>query len=146
MESVITFGLYNKWDGATGNRSIIIQVTSAGHFNFYLGYNGGASAENIYDAGSLVSGRWYHYGLTFDNADKSWKIVVWDDTALAKVINASGTSTNNISAVTTPLIIGARYDANLPIAPFDGEKDEVVVFKDILTTGEIDQIRQGTYS
>ncbi len=62
------------------------------------------------------------------------------------VLNASGTATNNISLTDAPFAIGAWFNGGTPVYPIDGLIDEVVVFRDILTTGEIDQIRQGTYA
>ena len=62
------------------------------------------------------------------------------------VLNASGTATNNISITDAPFAIGASYNNGSPAYYIDGLIDEVVVFSDILTTSEIDQIRQGTYA
>ena len=56
------------------------------------------------------------------------------------------TATNNIAITGAPFAIGAWYSGGTPSYHLDGLIDEVVVFSDILTTGEIDQIRQGTYA
>ena len=141
-------GLYSKWSSYSDQRSLRIAVLNGGNFFVQIGYNGGASQETLYSASTLVTGRFYHYGFTFDDTDKSWKLVVWDDTGSTKIINTSGTATNNISVEAIRVAVGVGYfesAGNNPRMPFDGETDEVVVFKDILTTGEIDQIRQGTY-
>lgn len=138
--------LFTKYDGALNQRSLFIAIGNDDKFRVVMGYNGGASAEVIYSAGSLVTGRFYHYGFTFQDSDKAWKLVVWDDTGSSKIINTSGTTTNNINIENAAVNIGALIDNNLPINFLDGEKDEVPVFKDILTTGEIDAIRSGTYA
>ena len=70
----------------------------------------------------------------------------WDDTSKSVVHDASGTATNNISITDATFAIGASFASGSPKFTHDGLIDEVVVFSDILTTGEIDQIRQGTYS
>lgn len=138
-------GLFSKWELTGNNRSLIIRADNA-TFNAWIGYNSGASTENLFTTGSLVVGRFYHYGFTYDNSDKSWKVRVWDDTAESIVINTSGTSTNNISAGSAPVGVGVGFfNGGTPVGFFDGEKDEVPVFKDILTIGEIDEIRQGIY-
>ncbi|KKN36231.1 hypothetical protein LCGC14_0775610 [marine sediment metagenome] len=139
-------GLFSKLD-TNGLRSLSIGIQqTSGQFVVVLGYNNGNSGETLYQAGSLVTGRFYHFGFTFQDSDKSWKLVVWDDTAGSKVINTSGTATNNISVGTAAVGIGVRYFATgTPVETFDGEIDEIVVFKDILTTGEIDLIRQGGF-
>lgn len=148
MESLsTTLGLYSKYDITLNTRSLFIRVNTNGTFQINMGYNGGVGGEDIYNAGSLVAGRFYHYGFTFQDSDKAWKVVVWDDTGGSKVIDASGTTTNNINVGDAPVAIGLTYyDNTTPISSFDGEIDEVPVFKDILTTGEIDEIRSGTYT
>ncbi len=136
--------MFAKWEATDDKRSIDIRVGSDGKIKFYIGYNGGASSELIYNVGSLVAGRWYHFGFTFDDSDKSWKVQCYDDTAEIRIHNANGNSTNNISVEDASVGIGATFSAG-PAAPMDGEMDEVVVFKDILSVDEIVEIRQGIY-
>ena len=50
-------------------------------------------------------------------------------------------STNNINVEDADLYIGSLEGGNI----FDGLMDEMVVFDDILSTSEIDDIRQGNY-
>ncbi len=148
LESINTGwrGLFSKFD-TNGLRSLSIGVEQLnGKFVILLGYNNGDSGEFLYRAGALVTGRFYHYGFTYQDSDKAWKLVVWDDTAESKIIDVSGTATNNISIETATVGIGVRYFATgTATDTMDGEIDETVVFKDILTTGEIDQIRQGVF-
>ena len=147
-ESTSTWqGLFSKFD-TNGLRSFSIGIeANNGNFVVMIGHTNGTATEFLYRAGALVIGRFYHYGVTFQDSDKSWKVVVWDDTAQSKIINASGTATNNISVGTALVGIGARiFNSGTPVQFMDGEIDEVPVFKDILTTGEIDQIRAGIYS
>ena len=94
---------------------------------------------------NLTTGVWYHIGATFDNTTKEWQLRVWDDNAKTEAYYANGTATNNISLTDAPFAIGAWFNGGTPVYPIDGLIDEVVVFDDILTTGEIDKIRQGTY-
>ncbi len=138
---------FSKWDNTLNSRSFVIQVTQANEFRFLIGTSGGASSEIVYDSAAiqLSTGRWYHYGITFQDSDKSWKVVVWDDTGSSKIINASGNSTNNINIEDAGVAIGSQLSNGVGSFPYDGEIDEIVVFKDILTTGEIDEIRQGVF-
>ncbi len=136
-------GLFSKYDSGGNKRSISISVLSDGKISVLLGHTAGTNAETVYSAGTLVIGRFYHFGFTYQDSDKAWKLVVWDDTASSKIINASGTAANAINVEDAPFTIGAGGSGGG--TPFDGEIDEVVVFKDILTTGEIDEIRQGVY-
>lgn len=139
--------LISKWDSTLNTRSLLLQINSSNEFRFYLGYNGGASAELVLNTGTvLATGRFFHFGFTFQDSDKAWKIVIWDDTAESKIVDASGTAGQNINVEDSPFVIGGYFDNGSIFGSYDGEKDEVVVFKDILTTGEIDEIRQGVYN
>ncbi len=137
-------GIFSK--DKIGDRTLTIRVTNSGKFEVKMGYGDGTLNETIYEAGALVTGRFYHFGFTFQDSDKSWQLVVWDDTAVSKIIDTSGNSTNNIYVGIAPVAVVLGYfDGGTPFNPFDGEQDEVVVFKDILTIAEIDEIRAGTY-
>ena len=143
----VTMGIFSKHD-TSGKRSFQLMLHSTPNFRVAIGHNNGESSETIVTTGTPVAGRWYHIAVTFKNSDKSWKMVVWDDTASSKIINASGTSDNNINVEDASVLVGGNYlAAGSPntATDFDGLIDEVVVFKDILTTGEIDKIRAGTY-
>ncbi len=111
------------------------------------GYNAGNSSE-VWEAIpslDLQAGRWYHLGLTWDDTSKQFHIVVWDDTAQVKYTD-SDTQAYGMSLTTSPVNLGCRADSGgVPNAELNGWLDEVVVFNDILTETEIDNIRQETY-
>jgi hypothetical protein len=132
-ERVVDFGLY--WDGS------IVRL------KYSKGYNSGASVEASDGTATLVSGRWYHVGLTYDDTDHSVKIRLWDDTAGAIVDNITDTHENSMdpSGSAESVFIGNRTITPAQYYEFDGWMDEVVFFDDILTSAEIDQIRLGTY-
>ena len=138
-------GLFSKWDTGAGARSFYLRDHST-KLDFYIGANSGAGYELLSSSLTTSAGRWYHVGATFNNTTKTWKLRVWDDTAGSVVLDASGTATNNIAITNAAVAIGASLTSGTPERYFDGLIDEVVVFRDILTTGEIDQIRSGTYS
>ncbi len=138
--------LYSKWDSTLDKRSFQIVVSNTGLLQVYFGVAAGAGNEKVYEDVTLVTGRFYHLGFTYDNADKGWKLVVWDDTGQVKVINTSGTSANRPNIEDASVVIGGGVNDGSPSSTWDGEIDEVLVFKDVLSTGEIDQIRAGTYS
>ena len=137
--------LFSKWDTGTSARSLLLRDNN-GTLEFFIGTSGGAGFETLDNSLSTLAGRWYHLGATFNNTTKAWELRVWDDTAGSVVLNASGTAANNISITNAAVAIGASLKNGTPERYFDGLIDEVVVFNDILTTGEIDQIRQGSYS
>lgn len=133
--------IYDKGVG-TNVRSFMISIYPT-TFSIQIGYNGGANWEVINHGTQPQTARWYHVGVTFQDSDKAYKIRIWDDTAGALLGGAevTGTSTNNINVEDGALTIGFSTAAY----SFDGLLDEIVVFDDILTSAEIDQIRSGTY-
>jgi hypothetical protein len=134
--------VWNKWDNGKNSISFVGSFSTVG-FAMQIGYNGGASWENIEHATPMSTGIWYHVGCTFDNSDKSYRIRVWDDNASTILgSDKTGTATNNINVEDGFVVIGDTWGG----APLlDGQLDEIVVFKDILTADEIDQIRGGTF-
>jgi hypothetical protein len=138
-------GLFSKWDTGAGARSFYLRDNST-KLDFYIGTNSGTGYELLNSSLSTSAGRWYHVGATFNNTTKAWKLRVWDDTAGSVVLNVSGTAANNIAITSAAVAIGASLKSGSTERYFDGLIDDVVVFRDILTTGEIDQIRSGTYS
>ncbi|MBE3144107.1 MAG: hypothetical protein IMZ61_09325, partial [Planctomycetes bacterium] len=75
-------------------------------------------------------------------SDRSYRVRIWDDFAGAIL----GTDKTGISPVNIFVGTGTIY-RGYAAAAFDmlGHVDEMVVFDDILTPGEIDEIRAGTY-
>ncbi|MBN2133416.1 MAG: pre-peptidase C-terminal domain-containing protein [Sedimentisphaerales bacterium] len=137
-------GKYHALNGRTFSVAIG-NVAGAIKFELHLGYDNGNSAEVIrHNAGNLVAGRWYHVGVTYRDSDKSYRIRIWDDTnnQLLGGVETVGTASNNISLTNVLWVLGARSSANYW---YNGLLDEVVVFNDILSDAEIDQIRQGVY-
>lgn len=147
MDTVVENGaIYSKWDSSAGKRCMIPIRTGSNHWQSFIAYNNGDSAETLYNAGTPATGRWYHVGYTFDASDKSWKLVIWDDTAQTKTVNTGGNATNAISVEDNRVLIASGYDSfGSAYAQWDGHIDEMVVFNDILMLDEIDLIRQGQY-
>lgn len=83
---------------------------------------------------------WYHIGVTFDDLDGSYRIRVWDDNAKEIFGEITGNFSNNIYLSDNNFSIGDYYNNSMI-----GYYDEVVIFDDILTDDEIDQIRSGIY-
>jgi hypothetical protein len=142
-----------NWDtanGATffkddnGKRSFAISYAASPlRVTMSIGYSSGASWEVLTHGWTITAGQWYHVGCTFDDSDKSYRIRIWDDNASAILgSDLTGTATNNINVEDGVLRFMGTWGGS---PTFDGHLDEVVVFKDILTTEEIDQIRGGTY-
>ena len=141
-----------QWDVPYGKMAqnkrsfAIARSATADDFVFALGYNAGASWEFEYHGTTIVTGRWYHVGFTYQDSDKSYKMRIWDDTAGALLGGAevTGNTANNINVEDARVQIGAGLFAAAQ-EWVDGLIDEVVVFDDILTSDEIDSIRSGTF-
>ena len=143
--SLIAFNrwLVSKYRWSDNERSFGIFVDDASNaISLSIGYNSGASYEELNHASTLIVNTWYHFGITFDDSDKSYRIRIWDDTAGAILgVDKTGTATNNMYAGAAPFAIGKGESDNA----LSAQVDEIVVFNDILTAAEIDQIRGGTY-
>ncbi len=123
-----------------------ISKTNLDKLQTFIGYSNGANPEQFIHESTLQRGRWYHVGITFNSASKAYRIRIWDATANAILgTDLTGTATHNVTFDAGEVRIGqsagrSTYNYNL-----DGMLDEFVVFNDILTSAEIDKIRQGTY-
>jgi len=134
-----------KWD--TGERTFQLDFYKSGtwQISWWLGYNAGDDYEGPTLHGTTVAANtWYHIGFTYNDSTKGWKLRIWDDTAGALLggAEATGTTTNNMYCGSANFQIGTNQIGSVCAS---GQRDEVVIFDDILTSAEIDQIRAGTY-
>ena len=91
---------------------------------------------------NLALNTWYHVAFTYDDATRNYRVRIWDDATQTIYHDVEGVTFWNVSVTDAPLVFG---DMLLQSTYFDGQLDEVAVFKDVLTELEIDQIRQGAY-
>lgn len=135
--------LVAKYTGGGNNRSFAIMFGTDSKVWPRIGYNGGASLQEAPTVSAATTdGQWYHVGITFQDSDGAYKIRIWGDTESAVISNVADNFTENIYISTMEFTIAAKSGGG---ATYDGNIDEVVVFDDILTDGEIDEIRAGTY-
>lgn len=133
--------VYSKFSAAQ-NSIRLGAYTNGVPTNFRLGISNNGIAWTNYDHASvMVSGRWYHIGVTYQDSDGAYRIRIWDDTAGAILgVDKTGNAVN--------VFVGAgpvRISLDTLFTTMDGKIDEMVVFNDILTVAEIDMIRAGTY-
>jgi large repetitive protein len=121
-------------------------VLNNGMLLFRIGYGSAASTEFQVPVSTniLQLGRWYHVAFAYTDSTKSCYVRVYDKTADSVIINETLHFVNNMSVSTSPFVLGGTYWAD-PSYSLDGQLDEVAIFNDILTSAQIDQIRQGTY-
>ena len=141
--------IFVKFDGTNNKRSLRVYL-SPSTLCFGIGYSNGTSYETICQTATVSIGVWYHFGFTFQDSDRSYRMYLWNASSNSLVENTTGNTTNNISITDAPVCIGALCEGTAspptPFQFFDGLIDEVVIFNDILSTSEIDQIRNGCYA
>lgn len=137
-----TLGLYecfySKYEAVAGGRSIALGIETS-RFWWALGHNstsGGTQTANIETNVTVGTGKWYHFAFTYDDADKSVNTRIYDLTA-DTAYSQNWTSGDNIYVNTQPVTVGKVGSGYI-----DGRIDEVLVFNDVLTSGEIDIIRE----
>ena len=138
--------IVTKWDSANNKRTYAVaihRIAGTDYLELLIGYGGGISTDMYTHASALLIGQWYHVGVTWNDSTKAYVIRVWDDTAGATLgVDKTGTGSNQMNIEDALLVIGDRSDFN---ANFTGYLDEVVIFNDILTSDEIDEIRNQTF-
>jgi len=128
--------VWGKYAEAAGDRSLGLYMTSNDTLCLITSFN---TEYHCHDT-PMVTGRWYHVAVT--KQEYAYRIRIYDNTAEAiHGSDATGVFDNAMVNSDAAWQIGSRGAARY----FDGEIDEVVVFKDILTIPEIDQIRNGSY-
>jgi len=98
----------------------------------------------------ILAGRWYHLGIAYDDAHPETVVTrLWDDSDSVLYTNndGDGWEGENVYISDLPIAIGGLCSYPWPTwsKHFDGLIDEMVIFNDVLTTSEIDQIRSGTF-
>ncbi len=140
--------LISKWENNKRSFALLSGDTAGSdYFKFFLGYGGGDNTEVVRIFGTAwVTSIWYHVGFTYQDSDKSYKIRIWDDNAGALLGGAeeTGNSTNNMNIEDAGVGIGA-FLSGVTTNTHDGLLDEMVIIPDILSSADIDLIRQGIY-
>jgi hypothetical protein len=136
-------GIFNK--GSSNKYSFQVHTGwSNEKMTLGIGYNNGSSLELITFGTACSTGIWYHMGVTYQDSDKSYKMRIYDDNAGALLGGSelTGNTTNNINIEDGIVTVGKYSNGSYYL---DGLIDEMVIFNDILSSDEIDQIRAGTY-
>jgi hypothetical protein len=136
-----------KYLPATEDRSwrLFTEGSTNAYLSLSLGTGTGASFKkyDFSDPNQLFpAGHWYHVAFTYRDVDRTYHVRMWDATAGVLRLDKTGVATFRIAVTEAPIVLG-----NVPMLSYnyDGLLDEMVVFNDVLTTPEIDQIRLGTY-
>jgi len=109
-----------------------------------VGYNSGASFDSDVSVGTpapLVN-TWQHVCFSYDASENTSMLRFYDsdsDTA------ETDTDVREMSWDTCDLVIGGSGYGSDPEYEFDGLIDEVLIFDKVLSAGDCDSIRNGTY-
>jgi hypothetical protein len=136
-------------------RSFLLYLNDATNkkLDLLIGYNNGYSQEIKNFFTGVISGRWYHLGVTYKDSTKTAfaKLVRRDAGDTTDDLTQTATQTytldsNGISPDEAYFAIGARYEGS-SASHFGGLIDEVVIRggTDVWTEAQIDQVRNGTY-
>ena len=137
--------LASKWHATNAVKSYNVGINANGandNVGLWIGYNGGASEEQIYHTGVVIaSSKWYHVGVTYDGSTRAYRIRVWDDTG-SSVTESTGTGAQTMNIEDEEFRLDNLGSSSWGLV---GYLDECVMFNDVLTSDEIDEIRNGTY-
>jgi len=127
-----------------GEHCIIVKAHNFGgvtSFGFQISTDGISYDESYFHASAIAAEIWYHVSVTYQASDGAYRIRVWDDDAQAILgVDKTGTA-GDIHVDSAPVYISGVADNSTMLGQFD----EMVIFDDVLTADEIDQIRAGTY-
>jgi hypothetical protein len=149
--AVDTFSICFWWKPTYLYSDTLESMISKGNYpaatiDIVAGYSSSDSTPNVLEvihknqrirvSDSLVAGRWYHVAIVIDGtANKTFFCRVWDDTAQSYE-DTSTTLNDTLYSNTSDFYLGYLEDMTF---------DELVLFDDLLSTDEIDDIRSGTY-
>ena len=140
--------IFSKHNTVVDKRCFLISLVDAAnaYIRLNFGHTGGTASQAINIYTGIVSGQWYHLGVTVSavGAGGAWTGLLWDPIAGGgtETALAGAAITNALNIENADLQIGIYAGAT---GQFDGNLDEIVVFKDILLEAEIRAIRQGTF-
>lgn len=109
----------------------ILDYTSTGNISLFTNTDTG-TREQLDWAGNLDDDIWHHIALTIDNPD----VELFVDGVSRGVLQLDG----QIVSTDTSVWIGRRKDANFP---FTGLIDEVAIFSEVLSEGDINTVMAG---
>lgn len=127
-------------------RCFRIRIDADNDLECNIGYDGGVSfEEQKFGGGSypISQNIWYWFAWTYDDSDKSFRIMCWDDNANDWLnTDETGNYTNNINVEDSGLAVGAYHGGG---NKWVGHEDEFVVFNDVLTVSQLTAIKNGTF-
>jgi len=144
-----THGIVGKWDSYSGDRSFIVSIETdhSVQLRFTLGYNSGNSSSSYYHGTTLSEDTWYHITCAYRDSDKTYAIRVRDASGKTVGTDIETTWANNINVEDGEFSIGAYFydDTHYSNSRYDGNLDEVVIWKKFLSATDSTNISKGDY-
>ena len=117
---------------------------------YFLACNSdGSILELVPNTYNLSVDTWYCGIITYQNSDMGYSVRLRDAAGGVLGTDLTGVFTldaNKINAAAGNFTIGAVHSTGSTyLVPFDGEIDQVVIFKDVLTEAEATNIAKGVY-
>lgn len=129
----------------SSQRSFVIWYDASNklYINFYDISNIERDTD-LFDTGFTVDGaHWYHVAVTINGTTGAYRIRIHDYTGDAQL---DSDKTGTLNGFVDPIQVStADFVLGSPGTNWEGNLDEVVIFNDILSVAEIDQIRDSTY-
>jgi len=113
----------------------------ADKFILYL-KTGELTSYTVTHTGTIVISQWYHVGVTYDGSTDEVRIRIWDDTEQEILASDKVETAEEYALYENDFSLGWSIDVGYELSGF---LDELVVFDDVLTVEEIDEIRNGIY-
>lgn len=133
---------WNDSAGHTNDRTFSINCLSASQgLRFAIGHGGGSASTFKNTDTAIVTGTWYWFCATYEASTNRFRLYVFNRDTSALVSEVMETAGGNIYNGEANIRVGIFGAANY----FEGLIDELGVTKDIITTAEMTQIRQGIY-
>lgn len=143
--SVSLAHLVSKYYSSATYNSFTLALSDASKVYVIGGYNAGASQESGTQSNSTTDGTWYHVGSTINGTTGDYKVRIRNAATGELFQEVTGTFVYAPLSAEKAAFQISGYAGASAYSRFDGLMDEVVIFNDILTSDEIDQIYNGTY-
>lgn len=128
--------LMGKWE-QSDDHQYMLRVTTSGVPECHLASTSSGITSALGNAGSITVGTWHHMACVYDGSN----ITLYVDGS----VDTNGTDnpksfTSSIVNGSTPFRMGIRTSFSNPADPVDGLMDDLAIFTDALSSGEIADI------
>lgn len=122
--------------GDTINTFAPLRINSSGEFSFWLRGNDSAHSLRVNSNSALSTGQWYHLVATYDGSTNASGVNLYVDGSSVADTDEFDNLISDIDFTSFVFGIGG----NGVLGAFDGKIDKVIVYNDVLTSGEVTTI------